>query len=82
MVPLSMGGYSMTSDAATNFVAPMTNEPYSNISGDFNPVHVNPYFSDYTSLLGTITHGMWSSAATRKYVESIVAQGNPELVIS
>lgn len=61
---------------------PLMNEPYSKISGDFNPIHVNPYFSDFASLPATITHGMWSSAATRCYVESIVAQGHPDRMIA
>jgi fatty acid synthase subunit alpha, fungi type len=63
--------------AGTVFNAPLTNEPYSVISGDFNPIHVNPYFSHYTSLSATITHGLWSSAATCRYVENIVAHGHP-----
>jgi fatty acid synthase subunit alpha, fungi type len=76
-------GYSLnTADVSTTFNAPLTNEPYSKISGDFNPIHVNPYFSDFASLPATITHGMWSSAATRRYVESVVAQGHPERVVS
>jgi fatty acid synthase subunit alpha len=74
-------GYSLMSPSApTTFASPATNQPYSNVSGDFNPIHVNPYFSDFASLPGTITHGMWSSAATRKYVETVVAQGHPERV--
>lgn len=74
-------GYSLTSAAVpSTFIAPATNEPYSKISGDFNPIHINPYFSDYAVLPGTITHGLWSSAATRKYVENVVAQGRPERV--
>ncbi len=37
-VPLETGGYTMTKDsAATTFVTPKTNEPYSKVSGDFNP---------------------------------------------
>jgi fatty acid synthase subunit alpha, fungi type len=76
-------GYSLnTPDVTTTFNAPLTNEPYSKISGDFNPIHVNPYFSDFASLPATITHGMWSSAATRCYVESIVAQGHPDRMIA
>ncbi|OCF76033.1 fatty acid synthase subunit beta [Kwoniella mangroviensis CBS 8886] len=76
-------GYSLITDPATAvFTTPATNEPYSKISGDFNPIHVNPYFSDLASLPGTITHGMWSSAATRKYIESVVADNHPERVIS
>ncbi|RXW18863.1 hypothetical protein EST38_g6990 [Candolleomyces aberdarensis] len=52
------------------------------ISGDFNPIHVNPYFLDYASLPATITHGLWSSAATRRYVETVVPKGHPERVIA
>ena len=77
------GGYTLTSSEFPAVIdAPLTNEPYSNISGDFNPIHINPYFSDYAALPGTITHGMWSSAATRKYVENVVARGIPERVLS
>jgi fatty acid synthase subunit alpha, fungi type len=83
VVPLPNGRYSlMKSDEDTTFNAPVTNEPYSQVSGDFNPIHVNPYFSDYASLPATITHGLWSSAATRGYVETIVAQGHPERVLA
>lgn len=80
--PLTNDGYSLTATTSTTFNAPKTNEPYSKISGDFNPIHVNPYFSDIASLPGTITHGMWSSAATRRYVENVVAQGHPNRVIA
>lgn len=79
---LDGNGYTLTSSAVpSTFIAPATNEPYSKISGDFNPIHINPYFSDYALLPGTITHGMWSSAATRRYVENVVAQSQPERVI-
>ncbi|QRW18188.1 fatty acid synthase subunit beta [Rhizoctonia solani] len=79
---LEGNGYSLTSSAvSSSFIAPATNEPYSKTSGDYNPIHINPYFSDYAVLPGTITHGMWSSAATRKYVENVVAQGKPERVL-
>lgn len=77
------GGYTLTSsDFPAVITTPLTNEPYSKISGDFNPIHVNPYFSNYAALPGTITHGMWSSAATRKYVENVAARGVPERVFS
>ncbi|KAG8889684.1 3-oxoacyl-[acyl-carrier-protein] synthase [Tulasnella sp. 332] len=75
------GGYTLTSSKVPSvLVAPATNEPYSKVSGDFNPIHINPYFSDYAKLPGTITHGLWSSAATRKYVESVAADGEPSRV--
>ncbi|KAH7884386.1 hypothetical protein F5I97DRAFT_1968464 [Phlebopus sp. FC_14] len=82
VTPLTNEGYTMSGKMPTSFTAPVTNEPYSKVSGDFNPIHINPYFSDYASLPGTITHGMWSSAATRRYVENIVAEGNPDRVIA
>ena len=81
--PLANEGYTLTNpDLSTAFNAPLTNEPYSKISGDFNPIHINPYFSDFASLPATITHGLWSSAATRRYVETVVAKGHPDRVIA
>ena len=80
--PLSNEGYALTKGTNAVFNSPATNEPYSRISGDFNPIHVNPYFADYAALPGTITHGMWSSAATRRYVENVVAQGRPDRVVA
>ncbi|KAF8638240.1 hypothetical protein AX17_002262 [Amanita inopinata Kibby_2008] len=81
--PLTNDGYTLANLSDDNtYNAPLTNEPYSNISGDFNPIHVNPYFADYASLPATITHGLWTSAATRRYVETVVAQGHPERVLS
>jgi fatty acid synthase subunit alpha, fungi type len=81
-VSLANDGYSMTSPAGAVFNTPLTNEPYSDVSGDFNPIHVNPYFSDYASLPATITHGLWTSAATRRYVENVVAKGHSERVLA
>ncbi|KAF9267936.1 fatty acid synthase [Marasmius fiardii PR-910] len=80
LVPLPNEGYTL--EGSTPFNAPLTNEPYSGISGDFNPIHINPYFSCYASLPATITHGLWSSAATRRYVENVVARGHPERVLA
>jgi fatty acid synthase subunit alpha len=73
--------YHLTSDSNPSlYHAPYTNEPYSRVSGDFNPIHTNPYFAAFASLPGTITHGMFSSAATRRYVETVVAMGVPDRV--
>ncbi|KAE8210675.1 hypothetical protein CF326_g10011, partial [Tilletia indica] len=64
-IPLE-NGYSINPPSTSScFVAPASNEAYSLTSGDFNPIHVNPYFSDFAALPGTITHGMFLSAATR-----------------
>lgn len=51
------------------FTAPATNSTYSRASGDFNPIHTSLPFARYAGLPGTITHGMWISAAVRKLVE-------------
>jgi len=83
LTPLANEGYTFANTAGTTvFNAPLTNEPYSKVSGDFNPIHINPYFSDFASLPATITHGLWSSAATRRYVENVVAQGHPDRVLA
>ena len=56
--------------------APSSNEPYARVSGDFNPIHVSRVFASYASLPGTITHGMYSSAAVRSLVETWAAENN------
>lgn len=82
-IPLETGGYALITDpASATYKTPSTNEPYSKVSGDYNPIHINPYFSDFASLPGTITHGMWNSAAVRKYIESVVADNQPQRVVS
>jgi fatty acid synthase subunit beta len=50
-------------------VAPASNEDYADASGDTNPIHVSHVFSQYVNLPGTITHGMWTSAAVRNLLE-------------
>ncbi|KAF2147720.1 beta subunit of fatty acid synthase [Myriangium duriaei CBS 260.36] len=56
--------------------APASNETYAKVSGDYNPIHVSRVFSKYASLPGTITHGMYSSAAVRSLVETWAAENN------
>ena len=50
-------------------VAPASNKTYADASGDTNPIHVSPTFAQYVNLPGTITHGMWTSAAVRNLLE-------------
>ena len=69
-------GYALTKDGECTFVTPFTNEDYSHTSGDTNPIHTNPYLAALAGLPGTITHGMHSSARTRKFVEQVVAAGH------
>lgn len=56
--------------------APASNEGYARVSGDYNPIHVSRTFSKYANLAGTITHGMFSSAAVRSLVETWAAENN------
>lgn len=55
--------------------SPSTNETYGRISGDLNPIHVSRHFANYADLPGTITHGMYSSAAIRALIENCAADG-------
>lgn len=80
-IPLAVDYHFTSSTNPSFYHAPATNEPYSKVSGDFNPIHTNPYFAAYASLPGTITHGMFSSAATRRFVETVVAMGVPDRVL-
>jgi acyl dehydratase len=72
-IMLEGGGYSLTKAGQCTFTTPASNLDYSLTSGDTNPIHTNPYFASLASLPGTITHGMHSSARTRKFVEQVVA---------
>ena len=56
--------------------APASNETYAKVSGDYNPIHVSRVFSSYAGLPGTITHGMYSSAAVRSLVETWAAEND------
>lgn len=61
---------------ALELKAPASNETYAKVSGDYNPIHVSRVFSKYANLPGTITHGMYSSAAVRSLVETWAAENN------
>ncbi|KAJ1548194.1 3-oxoacyl-[acyl-carrier-protein] synthase [Nowakowskiella sp. JEL0078] len=82
-VSFKTGGYSILPDPkvfpATVSVPP-SNESYASSSGDLNPIHVNPYFASLAGLPGTITHGMWTSASSRKFVEIFAANNQPQRV--
>ncbi|TLD37351.1 beta subunit of fatty acid synthase [Venturia nashicola] len=61
---------------ALTLKAPATNEMYARVSGDYNPIHVSRAFASYANLPGTITHGMYSSAAVRSLVETWAAENH------
>jgi fatty acid synthase subunit beta len=51
---------------------PRRSVAYSKSSKDTNPIHVCPVFAGYCHLPGTVTHGMYTSAAVRRAVEKAV----------
>ncbi|KAI9223673.1 hypothetical protein BC828DRAFT_410490 [Blastocladiella britannica] len=65
-----------------SFVAPSSNKAYAAVSGDFNPIHTNPIIADLAGLPDTITHGMYTSAVTRRFVELYAAENQPSRVHS
>lgn len=66
----------LSGKTALELRAPASNETYARVSGDYNPIHVSRVFSKYANLPGTITHGMYSSAAVRSLVETWAAENN------
>ncbi|KAI9502453.1 acyl transferase domain-containing protein [Coemansia spiralis] len=78
------GGYLICiPDVAENqahITVPSSNIEYARISSDANPIHVDPYVADVVGLPGTITHGMWTNAATRALVEIHAADSNQERI--
>ena len=57
---------------------PSSNEAYSQASGDFNPIHTSDAFANLVGLPGTITHGMYCSAAVRQVVVASAADNCEE----
>ncbi|KAJ3088169.1 3-oxoacyl-[acyl-carrier-protein] synthase [Quaeritorhiza haematococci] len=84
-IRLADGGYSILPDRKVypaSVTVPRSNDAYSIASGDLNPIHTNPYFADLAGLPGTITHGMWTSASSRRFVEIFAANNRPRRVKS
>lgn len=84
-IPLENGGYTIAAapgQRETTWVAPPSNEPYTLASGDSNPIHVSPVFSDFANLPTTICHGMRQSAVVNAVVASVAAEGHRERCLS
>ncbi|KAJ2887355.1 fatty acid synthase alpha subunit Lsd1, partial [Coemansia aciculifera] len=59
---------------------PDSNQEYARLSSDGNPIHINTYIADLAGLPRPITHGLWTSAATRAVVERYAANDEPERI--
>lgn len=84
-IPLENGGYTIAAapgQKESTFIAPPSNEPYTLASGDSNPIHVSPVFSDFAGLPTTICHGMRQSAVVNAVVASVAAEGHRERCLS
>ncbi|KAJ2090400.1 fatty acid synthase alpha subunit Lsd1 [Coemansia sp. RSA 986] len=51
-------------------------DEFSAISGDYNPVHGNPYYASLKGLPGAVIHGIWVGAAVRAVVDKCALEGN------
>ncbi|KAJ2160631.1 fatty acid synthase alpha subunit Lsd1 [Coemansia sp. RSA 552] len=79
------GGYPLvnsTNEHLAQARVPHSNHAYARISGDCNPIHVDPYIADFAGLPGTITHGLWTNGCSKAALERIVAAGHPERIRS
>ena len=59
-------------DSTSTIRIPKRSSAYSRFSRDTNPIHICPIFAGYCHLPGTVTHGMYTSAAVRRAVERAV----------
>ncbi|KAL9609772.1 MAG: hypothetical protein Q9167_005484 [Letrouitia subvulpina] len=73
-LPLNKPGWS--GQSSWNIRAPGRNISYSKVSKDINPIHTSSVFAGYNHLPGTVTHGMFTSAAVRRVVERVVAEAD------
>jgi len=62
----------------TPMTSPQTGAAYALASMDLNPIHTDPQFASLAGLPGTITHGMWTAAASLAAIQREL----PERVIS
>ncbi|KAL3469429.1 acyl transferase domain-containing protein [Aspergillus californicus] len=55
---------------------PLSNEPYAQLSKDFNPIHTSQIFANLAGVRGTLCHGMYTSAISEKVLEHLVLGGD------
>lgn len=67
-----------TGKSSMDIQMPRSNQPYAQLSRDFNPVHTSPIFASLAGLPGTLCHGMCTSAIVETVLEYLGLQGNRE----
>ncbi|PWY78034.1 sterigmatocystin biosynthesis fatty acid synthase subunit beta [Aspergillus sclerotioniger CBS 115572] len=55
---------------------PVSNQPYAEISTDYNPIHVSTIFASLADLPGTVCHGMCTSAIAVAALEYLALKGD------
>lgn len=74
-------GYQIAKDVSEagelSVTSAASNRSYASVSEDTNPIHTNRILADFIDLPGTITHGMWTSAAVRSLMEVYAADNDP-----
>ncbi|KIJ98322.1 hypothetical protein K443DRAFT_9285 [Laccaria amethystina LaAM-08-1] len=78
---LTMTAPSRMQVAAQHLLLLPPTSAYLKISGDFSPIHINPYFSNFASLPAAATHGFQSSIAIRRCVDNMDAKGRQDHAI-
>jgi fatty acid synthase subunit beta len=76
----SLKGNKSGPNVTVEIIIPACNKAYSLASGDVNPIHTSPMFASLVNLPGTITHGMYVSAAVRAALEKTIAAQHPERI--
>ncbi|KAL4919047.1 acyl transferase domain-containing protein [Aspergillus aurantiobrunneus] len=57
---------------------PSNNQPYAQLSKDYNPIHTSPIFASLAEVPGTICHGMCTSAIAERVLEHLGLEGDRE----
>ena len=79
-IPRGGAGPAAAQPILADITIPASNVPYSLASGDTNPIHTSAHFARLAGLPGTITHGMYVSAAVRAALESGVVDNDPSRI--
>jgi len=70
------GGYVIVDNATIPSPTVVDSELYARASGDYNPIHYNSSLALFSGLESTITHGMWTAAMGRNFIETSLQLGS------
>ncbi|KAL4974120.1 acyl transferase domain-containing protein [Aspergillus desertorum] len=67
-----------TGKSSMEIQMPPSNNPYAQLSRDFNPIHTSPIFASLAGVPGTLCHGMCTSAIVECVLEHLGLGGDRE----